>query len=314
MTRLIDVVKNNLPSLIRSASDGNKFSSIIYPELINSAEIVVADNVGSYFYSRSENYRFSSFPNVAPPFVSFFIETRVPSSRKHLFDMMDTVGCYFWTIDLNECSEEEKKRLGDIDAYARLMSFDVRWLLFCMPVGAKRGSLFTPYMRWAFGVKPDGTICDNEQEIVSIWVDESNLIDGDEWETMYWFTNREIVWPCLLALSFMHCKNVVMQRETPPAPLSKKHEKKHGCPLVSYHTLNIEPMKKVLHTEGNAEKTGLKQALHICRGHFKDFSKGGGLFGKYKGLYWWDSQVRGSVQQGIADKDYAVKSPKEPSL
>ena len=77
---------------------------------------------------------------------------------------------------------------------------------------------------------------------------------------------------------------------------------------MTFKTLEIEPMKRILRTEGQSEKTGLRQALHICRGHFKDYSKGGGLFGKYKGLYWWESQVRGSVSEGTIVKDYSVKA------
>jgi hypothetical protein len=42
------------------------------------------------------------------------------------------------------------------------------------------------------------------------------------------------------------------------------------------------------------------------RGHFKDYSVKG-LFGRYKGVYWWDSQVRGEVNGGVVDKDYRVK-------
>ena len=48
------------------------------------------------------------------------------------------------------------------------------------------------------------------------------------------------------------------------------------------------------------------KALHFVRGHFKDYSVKG-LFGKYKKVYWWDSQVRGEVMGGVVDKDYRVK-------
>jgi hypothetical protein len=65
-------------------------------------------------------------------------------------------------------------------------------------------------------------------------------------------------------------------------------------------------MKKILHYEGHSNKTGLTKAIHICRGHFKDFSKGSGLFGKFKGMYWWESQVRGNFAAGVALKDYEI--------
>jgi hypothetical protein len=71
--------------------------------------------------------------------------------------------------------------------------------------------------------------------------------------------------------------------------------------------LNIHPIKKILEIEGQSQKTGLKMALHICRGHFKDFTERG-LFGKYHGLYWWDAHARGNAKEGIALKDYRVHS------
>jgi hypothetical protein len=51
--------------------------------------------------------------------------------------------------------------------------------------------------------------------------------------------------------------------------------------------------------------TPTRAALHFVRGHFKDYSVKG-LFGKYKKVYWWDSQVRREVG-GVVDKEYWVK-------
>lgn len=65
-------------------------------------------------------------------------------------------------------------------------------------------------------------------------------------------------------------------------------------------------MKKIIKTEGNVDEVGLKRALHICRGHFKNYSNGKGLFGKYKGLYWWDMNLRGNSENGTVVKDYKV--------
>jgi hypothetical protein len=113
--------------------------------------------------------------------------------------------------------------------------------------------------------------------------------------------------PALLALSFMNCKNVEVVRHDPPTPTPRqqRHLKK---PLLRYHTLNIEPMKRVLRTEGGAtESSGLKRALHICRGHFANYTDKG-LFGKYFGRFWVPAHVRGTIEEGIVAKDYAVKA------
>lgn len=108
-----------------------------------------------------------------------------------------------------------------------------------------------------------------------------------------------------LATSFLHCKNVSVERhDSPSTPRHKKNRTPHITPS-EYHILDIRPMKQILRSEGQIETQGMKQALHICRGHFKDFRERG-LFGKHNGIYWWDQQVRGSAGIGTIHKDYQI--------
>jgi hypothetical protein len=113
--------------------------------------------------------------------------------------------------------------------------------------------------------------------------------------------------PMWLAVSFMHCKNV-RHVETVPKVDHKFLKATGKKPRVRFYTLEIDPMKETLRREGQCETVGLKQALHICRGHFKDY-RASGLFGKIKGIFWWDSALRGSPEHGQVIKDYAVKAP-----
>src|SRR5262245_66167528 len=48
----------------------------------------------------------------------------------------------------------------------------------------------------------------------------------------------QLMFPALLAISFMHCKNVKVQECVPPEKLSLSHQKKYGQPLVRYHVLD----------------------------------------------------------------------------
>jgi hypothetical protein len=114
-----------------------------------------------------------------------------------------------------------------------------------------------------------------------------------------------------MSLGFLNCKNVLVEKTIIPNKLQISRQKKGKQPLITFHTLNIRPMVRLLRELGQSETKGLKYALHICRGHFKDFSKSGGLFGKYKGLYWWDAQVRGKISEGIVLKDYKISAEKE---
>ena len=47
-----------------------------------------------------------------------------------------------------------------------------------------------------------------------------------------------------------------------------------------------------------ATETGIRQTIHLCRDHFKDYRSGRGLFGQTHGLYAWDMQVRGGAATG----------------
>lgn len=111
--------------------------------------------------------------------------------------------------------------------------------------------------------------------------------------------------PFMFCLALLNCRNVKTVDVPPqPAPILKQRAKK-GIPYIQYKTLEVTPLRTV--SQGGQRKDGTPEpkALHFVRGHFKDFSDKG-LFGKFKGVYWWSSQVRGDVSKGIIDKDYRV--------
>jgi len=112
------------------------------------------------------------------------------------------------------------------------------------------------------------------------------------------------------ALSLMHCKNVNLEDIPVPPKIQAKREKR-GVPTVTFKTLVVEPMRQQVRREAAEDPAGeqnhIKRAMHIARGHFKDYRNGPGLFGKYQGLYWWDMHVRGSAEVGTVVKDYKVK-------
>jgi hypothetical protein len=96
-----------------------------------------------------------------------------------------------------------------------------------------------------------------------------------------------------------------------PLLLSRAHYRHHGRPLLRYYTFDIKPMQQVLRQVRRSDEVGLPKALHICRGHFKDYRRSG-LFGKHQGLYWFDMHVRGTAERGVVVKDYAVQAPSRP--
>lgn len=115
----------------------------------------------------------------------------------------------------------------------------------------------------------------------------------------------------LLAITFMHCKNVTINDV--PSEIRKPKSKKRGerPARLSFHQLEIRPLTRAIR-EGTSSGDGAKKALHICRGHFKEFTSKG-LFGKHLGLFWWDSHLRGTLARGIVEKEYVVTPAGEPT-
>src|SRR5258708_34832504 len=108
----------------------------------------------------------------------------------------------------------------------------------------------------------------------------------------------------------MHCKKATLkEQKARTIKITPNQKRWHMDPrqLVTYHILDIEPMKQILRTEGHSDKVGIKRSLHICRGHFAHYTEDKKLFGKYAGTFWVSQHVRGSQQTGIAAKDYRIK-------
>lgn len=109
-----------------------------------------------------------------------------------------------------------------------------------------------------------------------------------------------------LAVSFLHCKNIIIHPDDSKTKLDKKRAKKGRKPVFQFKTLNIKPLQNILQQSGGLRQHGLSKALHVCRGHFKDYRYGRGLFGKVKGVFWWDMHERGNESEGVVHKDYKL--------
>jgi hypothetical protein len=261
-----------------------------YAEFLNNAEVINIQNVADYFYvsNDKEYWLYTDFPNIAPPFENFFMEANLPSvinseGKSIKNNIIGKYGLLFSSEDVQGIQGQRWVTnvifFTDIDEIRRyplyaLLALDENGKMLC----DERG-IIAP--KWAFENDQDKKVMDELRVFLS------SLLDS-----------------ALLAISFMHCKNVTLEEHRPGVPGKRN---RHG-PHITFKTLNIKPMKKILSEEGNSESTGLKRALHICRGHFKNFG-GKGLFGKYTGTYWWDSQVRGKAENGLVIKDYKVTPP-----
>lgn len=114
--------------------------------------------------------------------------------------------------------------------------------------------------------------------------------------------------PALLAISFLHCRNVTTEVVAPDLKLNRARSRRARRPLRRYKVLRIEPMTRTLSREGSIEAQGLAKALHICRGHFKTYEERP-LFGRLRGTWFWQDHIRGSIEAGVVEKDYEVDAP-----
>jgi hypothetical protein len=273
-------------------------------KFLDEAELINTQNVVNYFFQGTTQEHWDltkDFPNLAPPFQTFFMEYTIPQYILYETGQSENKlsGMRVGILAVSEEYSDEEK--------SHCKSPNLRWklnlIIWAKPPGGET-KLFPVAII---------LIVDSLGKLVPVH-DENNVVlmpvffdipdeELDTWKSMA----RIYCDPALLAICFMHCKNVQRVEHDPHKKATQKRNR-HSC-RVKHYTLQIDPMRKILETEGGINENGLKKALHICRGHFKDFSQGKGLFGKYKGVYWWADQTRGSIQNGIVNKDYEVTSP-----
>lgn len=279
-------------------------------EALATVPVIVADNVAEFYYAGTDQEEWEiekDFPNLAPPFEQFWIEaarpsriiseefgvlkpTNIPSRWGGYFSSMrnpDRIGDprWEWTINavLWSTFKGVREVVGPLGVYGVFVD-----------KGGAPAAIGRPSAGYVMLFRhKDGT---------------GQLMGGTEDVFINFIAG--LIKPFLLSISFMHCKNVERREITQPPALNKKWERKHGRPLVRYHVLDIDPMKKVLRDEGRSAETGLKKALHICRGHFATYTEDAPLFGRLTGTFWKPQHVRGSATEGVVVKDYNVRAPR----
>jgi hypothetical protein len=262
--------------------------------------VIAADDVAAYVASLPKGTRMEDVvASMAPPFEKFFVEfQKVPNDKKlHAWGALvksrddpstiqqfeGDIGKPRWILELTSFLEREKgKPFGPVATHVVGLAEDGTWFRH------SHGEVWWGGGPVALNVEPP-------PEAVQEW--------GD--------IVAQNMFPVLLTVSFMHCKNVDLHPVAPPEKLSRKHQKQHGHELVRYHVLDVAPIRRILDKYRKGNREDLRRALHICRGHFKTFTPDAPLLGRGVGTYWWAPHVRGSKEDGIVLKDYRVAAPRE---
>ncbi len=287
-------------------------------ELLRTATAVKIHNVADYvFQSPAGDWDFRrDFPNIAPPFDNLWMEWS--HSRRWSFHDIppddpgpDRIRAGFSILGIDLRDPEMETLLPDT---VRKPPPEARWMCignFILHVDD--GFSMPPSITWF--VSEDGHYVPESLNDGGIGVRlsfnplfkfsfEPTEADWNEATGLYWFLPVPF-----MALTFMHCKKVELVKGPAwEARLQQARQRRDREPLVRWHTLVIDPVKKIVGSANGGNSMLSPKALHICRGHFKDFRQQG-LFGKNHGIYWWPMHVRGSQANGEVHKDYLVRSP-----
>jgi hypothetical protein len=284
---------------IRDQWDSRRFRHIARE--IAQVEAILASNVTEYWLAGTPQEEWewrTDFPNLAPPFERFWIETRAIGrivSGKTVQQFTPALRGWGAYVKARELRNAAGLRRG--------------WVEHFLLIGERTSQgRFVPIGERRFILDATGQVAEASDGGPAIT--DAHLTRSGEFLELSKHLVSLLCMPLALAICFMHCRNVELVSRDPDEKLSRQHRRKHGRPLLRYHILGIEPVRRVLADEGDAEEVGLRRALHICRGHFKDYRQRG-LFGKHRGIYWWSDFVRGDVTTGLVVKDYAVGSPQD---
>jgi hypothetical protein len=272
---------------------------------IAGTPVVHIDEVAELFALHEKSmWRPSDFPNWAPPFEQFFVEWNQPRT---------------WLINGRLVSQEPCQlgflvgAIRDHKGIEKVVSeTGAAWILQ-RHVDAAEWMLIAS----AWGTNPARPICgapcrfdyfvgilvQRAGAYIECFTDgtmaQSEAAGGDDG---FGATMLNILG---FGISFMHCRGVTTERIE--APLGKSQRRSHPMgPGLKHYVLRIGPAVRAIRREASAEHSNIKRALHICRGHFMHYTEARPLFGKYAGTFYCPDHVRGQVEAGRVEKEYAV--------
>ena len=108
-----------------------------------------------------------------------------------------------------------------------------------------------------------------------------------------------------MGIRILTCRNIKYVSVLPPSALNKKRKKRGKLPICEYKVLVVDTNENKLKYEHNGSSTNSLR-VHLCRGHFKEYTNENPLFGKHVGRFWWQPMVRGDKKRGVLNKDYDI--------
>jgi len=255
---------------------------------------VKAQNVADYVYiERPEgNFEMKDFPNVAPLADHIWFEWRAPKVFRIGDKFIPAAGPGIKHGCMVDSTRKPAEDGGGWESRGVIFSLVLEERRLCQHgIVEWKVSRTGELLRYAPGGKRYTILGDK----IGDGMDQLSVLDT-------------LMWPCWMALSLMHCKNVRVEKDpAPPAALCAARARKGKPPVHRWHTVIVDPNKTTRKGESSGGELFGMNPLHICRGHFKTFTAEKPLFGNRVGMYWWAMHTRGSEANGVVEKDYVVK-------
>ena len=313
--RMIDqILAEGIKSLNLSAwafgSSGSQPKSFLrrYVNALREAPVCVVDNIAKYMWEDcdEENWTLTkNVPQITIPFKQFWMELRLPKRVRSLGKVTEIKNSWARYGGALFEFERVKDVIGQkfLPKEAERVSGD-HWVSRAYTVVSNPQGITQPGPVNIAVFDPEGK---PEGDGIFSFVAGSKRMsmppeDGGEKALSRYISS--IPTCCMLALSFLACKNVEVEEVKPHRKKQREHSKKSKAPLVKYKVLKITQANKA--TGGNGTSKGEERPFHICRGHFKEYTEEKPLFGKFTGMYWWSPHTRGRRKHGTIVKDYEV--------
>jgi hypothetical protein len=311
--------------------------------VMRKAQVINADNISHYYYIDNDRERWSltdHFPNIVPPFPVTWVEWKHPHKivsevygeielpiqsgiREGLlvdrYDLQDDLT----NTPAQHIKEAFEEEVGDKGPPLRWICSGVPFRYFDEDLEIQGEIPF--YMMWFWGIQENGLIWFSKEHgekpmLGARFIPEGMTKMTPEFANVLITSDgaldRHTVDIAFLTFSFMHCKNVVRE-EIGPGTRNYVKRNRHNVPRIKQTVLKVVPMKEYtrhIRATGNIQYyTGGRVPVHIRRGHFRDYTKKG-LFGKHKGIFWFDMTTVGVSKDGKIEKTYVIetKNSNEP--
>jgi hypothetical protein len=310
-TLLSEIVLPPLPAGTNYLDEEEMFQhNAALRQVLDGATCVEATNVArffddSYLGTGSFDSFWTDLKCLVPPHQRFFVEWEKP-----LIPSAKRMGLLFMACPPELAEATARMIIGERarSTPAKIAEFRqdlrCRWIyltLDFLEFAHKNDSehisgLRGPFHIGAISIAEDGSLLDFWMSHASAHIpkDESMQVAGAS--LVGWTT-----------LAMLNCANIDTVAHDAPAAFQKARIKGGKKPLVSYHTVRVDLGKtpRAIAAE-SLPGDGASPRLHKKRGHIKDYRNGKGLFGRYKGVWYWGPTLAGSEEEGVVVSDYEV--------